>query len=236
MNYFELNDEDRLDLRLKLSTIYTSYKKYCILIDTDIDGSNDIEIDKIIKNIITLVDNNIEKITYYGFNFLIKCMSKVNNTDIRYPINFLNHIFNKNLYAKYIANIIQKKNNLEEISKEERRIYYYFILVELSKYQWLNINYEEISEFDKTLTSLITNTFMEDIDKETFKQIKYNLTINKYITKNMSVSVDMINELYDNLKHNFPDWKVEIAKCKDINYTYGNPMNLYFDGTDYVKA
>ena len=50
----------------------------------------------------------------------------------------------------------------------------------------------------------------------------------------MTESIDMINELYDNLKHNFPDWKFEIAQCKDINYTYGNPMKLYFDGSDYV--
>jgi hypothetical protein len=100
----------------------------------------------------------------------------------------------------------------------------------------LNLNYEEdISECEHDWN--ITTIFMEeDCDELSLKQYEYNININKYITEKMNESIDIINQLYDNLKNNFPDWKCEIAQCKDINYTYGNPMKLYFDGFDYVKS
>ena len=230
--YFELNDKERIDLRSKLSIIFSSYKKYCYLINSDNGGSNYIEIGNIVIEIKPIFENNIEKIIYYGLEFLILCMSKVKNTDIKYVCEFLNYFLNDNVYKKHICKLISKSENNEEITKSEKKYYYYFMIAELMKYKLLQLNYEPIS-IDKITQYRII--LLEGNIEEIPVQIKYNIETNEYIDENMDISYDIIDFLYDHIKNYFPEWSNEIALCKDINFTFGNPLDLYFNGNNYIK-
>jgi hypothetical protein len=148
-------------------------------------------------------------------------MSKVIDTDIQYPIEFLNNLFNEELYNKTIEELIDKKNKQIKIDKDHRKCYCLFIMVELIKYKWLYMNREKFG-----INSVINFTA---------SQIKYKIRINNYVDEQITICKSIINYLYDNLKKNFPDWSMEIGKCKDINFTFGNPMELYFNGIDYIK-
>lgn len=219
--YFELNDEERIDLRSKLSIIFSAYKKYCILINTDNEGSNYDEIGTIFLQIRPIFENNIEKIIYYGLEFLILCMSKVKHTDIKYISEFLNYFLNKNMYKKHICKLFAKRIQDEEITITEKKYYYYFMIAELMKYKLLQLNYEPICTYN--------------IEIFTPEQLKYNTDINEYIDEKMDLSYNIIHYLYEHIKDNFPKWTNEIALCKDINFTFGNPLDLYFNGSEYVK-
>jgi hypothetical protein len=219
--YLELNEEERAILRSKLLIIHKGYKRFCILIDTDINGQNDTEITNIINTVNEIIQSDIQKIIYNGLGFLALCMSKVENTDIQYPIEYLNYLFNAQIYNKYIDDLIDKRDKHKKIDKNNHKYYYLFIMAELIKYRWLRINSE--------------NLCIDSIIHFTSSQIKYKIRINKYIDEQINICKDTINYLYDNLKINFPEWNMEIGRCKDINFTFGNPMELYFNGVDYVK-
>jgi hypothetical protein len=219
--YFELNDEERNDLRSKLSIIFKSYKKYCNLIDNNIEGCNVTEIIDTIYELKPLIENNLEKIIYNGLEFLFICMSKIIDTDIRYSIDFLSYFFNEKIYKIIISQLISKKERNEYIEKSERRYYYYFIYAEIIKCEWLKTNYEDLS--------------ILPITKYSLEEIQCMSNINRYIDENIDKSIKLINYLYDNIKHNFPEWETDIAQCKDINFSFGNPINLYFNGIEYIK-
>ena len=220
-SYFELNNDERSKLSKCISKINIAYKAYCILIDTDIDGSNDPDITIIFDNILPLIENNLEKLIYNGFEFLTLCMSKVKDTDIRHPCEFFNNIFNEDLYDKYLSELIEKRDKNIDIDKLERQYYSYFIKVELIKIEWLNQNYEDLR--------------MESVIKYNIEQFRYKYNLNKYIEEQMKISITIIESLYEHLKYSFPGWKVELAQCKDINFSHGNPMKLCFNGIEYIK-
>lgn len=223
--YYELPDDERLKLLDVIKQINKSYKEYCNIINKNkqFETVNQNEIDLLESTTQRIIVHNIDKLAYNGFKFLIRQMGKVQNTDIQYPIDFLNIYFNCKFYIAMTNGMITSKEKNEPIEPSKKKYYFYFIYIELVKYNWLNNNYQPSDVL-----------FEDGFNDMTSQQVDYEIYINNYINEEIQKIKRIIITLYDDIKTCFPEWETEISLCKDIIFTMGNPINLYYDGSDYV--
>ncbi len=220
--YYELPDDERIKLRKEISRINNIYKRYCEIINLFIDDTieYDKEVNDKLSEVTRIILNNFDKLPYHGLQFLVICMEKVPNTDIQYPIEFLNIIFNKHLYTTLINTLLNLRKKNAEITRAHKKYYFNFIYIELIKYKWLNTNY-------------IPNDIATD-NNLSQEQKLYNLRINEYIEEQIVKIIDLIKFLYMDIQNKFPEFTNEIALCKDIIFTFGNPIKLYYDNGQYI--
>ncbi len=223
--YYELPDDERLQLLDVIKQVYKSYKYYCTIVNKNNtpDTVNQNEIDLLEANTKKIIVHNFDKLAYNGLKFLVRQMGKVPNTDIQYPIDFLNIYFNCKFYVAMTNGMISLKEKNEPIEPSKKKYYFYFIYIELVKYNWLINNYQPSDVL-----------FADGFNSITAEQVKYEIHINNYIDEEIKNIKRIIITLYDDIKTCFPEWETEIGLCKDIIFTMGNPINLFYDGTDYI--
>jgi hypothetical protein len=157
-------------------------------------------------------------LTYDVCDLTNKMIKKYNNTEnVIHILDYLESIFNEELYKIMIINVIYEKIKNNVILTQEDKLFFVGIVnIESFKIMIINnilIN-DNIEEESKILLNENNMTIEDESQKKIEKFIKECYI--KCFEDRIKVSKTIIMKYYNEVKNNFSSWNDVIHKCKNI--------------------